>query len=167
MSVYDFTVLTSRGERKSLADYRGQVLLIVNTATKCGLAPQFKQLQQLHEKYKDQGLTVLGFPCNQFRGQEPVKDSEMQETCQINFGVTFPLLGKIDVNGENADPLYKYLKQQARGFLSSSIKWNFTKFLVDAEGRVVKRFSPATKPLKFEAQIEKLLAGAKRGTPVG
>ncbi|QHW31642.1 glutathione peroxidase [Paenibacillus rhizovicinus] len=167
MNVYDFTVLTSRGERKPLADYRGNVLLIVNTATKCGLAPQFKALQQLHERYKDQGLTVLGFPCNQFRDQEPVKDSEMQETCQINFGVTFPLLGKIDVNGPNADPLYNYLKQEASGFLSSSIKWNFTKFLVDAEGRVVKRFSPTTKPLKLEGQIQKLLAGAKKGTPVG
>ncbi|QHT59155.1 glutathione peroxidase [Paenibacillus lycopersici] len=161
MSVYDFTVLTSRGERKPLADYRGKALLIVNTATKCGLAPQFKALQQLHEQYKDQGLTVLGFPCNQFRDQEPVKDSEMQETCQINFGVTFPLLGKIDVNGPNADPLYAYLKRQAPGFLNSSIKWNFTKFLVDAEGRVVKRFSPTTKPMKLEGRIKKLLADAK------
>lgn len=167
MNAYDFKVHTSRGEEKSLADYRGQVLLIVNTATKCGLAPQFKELQQLHEKYKDQGLTVLGFPCNQFRDQEPVKDSEMQETCQINFGVTFPLLGKIDVNGPNADPLYKYLKKEASGFLSPSIKWNFTKFLVDGEGRVVKRFSPTTKPLKIEARIRKLLTDAKKGAPVG
>ncbi|MBM7569009.1 glutathione peroxidase [Paenibacillus sacheonensis] len=167
MSVYDFTVHTSRGEQKPLSDYRGKVLLIVNTATKCGLAPQFKGLEQLHQKYKDEGLAVLGFPCNQFREQEPVKDSEMQETCQINFGVTFPLLGKIDVNGPDADPLYKYLKKEASGFLSSSIKWNFTKFLVDAEGRVVKRFSPTTKPNKIEGQIRKLLEGAKTETPVG
>ncbi|WP_219835152.1 glutathione peroxidase [Paenibacillus sp. R14(2021)] len=166
MNVYDFTVKTSRGEAKSLADYRGQVLLIVNTATGCGLAPQFKELQQLSETYKDAGLTVLGFPCNQFREQEPVKDSDMQEACQINFGVTFPLLGKINVNGPDADPLYKYLKKEASGFLGSSIKWNFTKFLVNTEGHVVKRFSPATKPLKFEAYIRKLLADVKTGTPV-
>ncbi|CAE6450074.1 unnamed protein product [Rhizoctonia solani] len=167
MNVYDFTVKTSRGEAMPLADYRGRVLLIVNTATKCGLAPQFRGLEELHQKYREQGLTVLGFPCNQFREQEPVQDSEMQETCQINFGVTFPLLGKIDVNGEDADPLYRYLKQEAPGFFGSSIKWNFTKFLVDAEGRVVKRYSPATKPQKFEAHIQKLLAGVKKGTPAG
>ena len=167
MSVYDFTVQTARGERKSLADYRGQVLLIVNTATKCGLAPQFKELQQLHEKYREQGLTVLGFPCNQFMDQEPVANNEMQETCEINFGVTFPLLGKIDVNGANADPLYKYLKKEAPGFIGSGIKWNFTKFLVDANGDVAKRYSPSTKPLKFEKHIQQLLEDAKSGTPAG
>ncbi|MBP3966405.1 MULTISPECIES: glutathione peroxidase [Paenibacillus] len=166
MNVYDFKVQTVRGEEKSLSDYRGQVLLIVNTATKCGLAPQFKELQRLHETYKDAGLTVLGFPCNQFQNQEPVKNSDMEETCQINFGVTFPLLGKIDVNGPNADPLYKYLKKEASGLFGSGIKWNFTKFLVDAEGRVVKRYSPTTKPLKFEAHIKKLLEQAKSKTLV-
>lgn len=161
MNVYDFKVKTSRGEQKSLADYRGKVLLIVNTATKCGLAPQFNDLQRLYETYQNEGLAVLGFPCNQFADQEPVKDSEMTQTCQVNFGVTFPLHGKINVNGPDADPLYKYLKQEAPGFLGSRIKWNFTKFLVDTEGRVVKRFSPTTKPMKIEAQIKKLLEKAK------
>ncbi|SEO39123.1 glutathione peroxidase [Paenibacillus sp. OV219] len=161
MSVYDFQVKTSRGEQKSLADYSGKVLLIVNTATKCGLAPQFNDLQRLHETYQNEGLAVLGFPCNQFANQEPVKDNEMAQACQLGFGVTFPLLGKIDVNGQDADPLYKYLKQKAPGFLGSRIKWNFTKFLVDSEGRVVKRFAPATKPMKIEAEIKKLLEKAK------
>ncbi|RAP74539.1 glutathione peroxidase [Paenibacillus montanisoli] len=162
MNVYDFKVQTAKGELKSLADYRGQVLLIVNTATKCGLTPQFKELQRLHETYKDAGLTVLGFPCNQFH-QEPVQNSEMAQTCEINYGVTFPLLAKIDVNGPNADPLYKYLKKEASGFFGlGGIKWNFTKFLVDAEGRVVKRYSPYTKPLKFEAHIQKLLEQASQ-----
>lgn len=162
MNVYDFKVKTSRGEQKSMEDYRGKVLLIVNTATKCGLAPQFNDLQRLHETYQNEGLAVVGFPCNQFANQEPVKDNEMAQTCQINFGVTFPLLGKIDVNGPEADPLYKYLKKEAPGFLGSGrIKWNFTKFLVDAEGRVIKRFAPATKPMKIEAEIKKLLEKAK------
>ncbi|MFB7139552.1 glutathione peroxidase [Gottfriedia sp. NPDC056225] len=157
MNVYDFNVKTASGEKKSMGDFRGKVLLIVNTATKCGLAPQFNELQQLHETYQHDGLVVLGFPCNQFKNQEPVNDGDMAQTCQLNFGVTFPLLGKIDVNGMDADPLYKYLKQEAPGFLGSRIKWNFTKFLVDAKGNVVKRFSPATKPLKIEMQIKKLL----------
>ncbi|QKE73452.1 glutathione peroxidase [Arthrobacter citreus] len=157
MNVYEFNVKTASGEKKSMGDFRGKVLLIVNTATKCGLAPQFNELQQLHETYQNDGLVVLGFPCNQFKNQEPVNDGDMAQTCQLNFGVTFPLLGKIDVNGMDADPLYKYLKQEAPGFLGSRIKWNFTKFLVDAKGHVVKRFSPATKPLKIEMQIKKLL----------
>jgi glutathione peroxidase len=160
MNVFDFTVQTARGEQKPLSDYRGQVLLIVNTATKCGFAPQFDELQKLYETYKDQGFTVLGFPCNQFRDQEPVKDDDMEQACKINFGVTFPLLAKIDVNGADADPLYGHLKKEASGILGSSIKWNFTKFLVDRDGSVVKRFSPTTTPLKFEKRIQKLLEKA-------
>lgn len=160
MNVFDFTVQTNQGENKALSDYRGEVLLIVNTATKCSFATQFDELQQLYDTYKDQGFNVLGFPCNQFANQEPVKDNEMEQTCKINFGVTFPLLARIDVNGADADPLFKHLKKGASGFLGSSIKWNFTKFLIDQQGNVVKRFPPSTKPLKFESLIQKLLEKA-------
>ena len=157
VNVYDFGARTIRGEEKPLAEYRGQVLLIVNTATKCGFAQQFNGLQQLYEKYKDRGFVVLGFPCNQFRHQEPGSDAEVEQSCLLNFGVTFPLFAKIEVNGPNADPLFNYLKKRTSGLLGSSIKWNFTKFLVNAEGDVVKRFSPATAPLKFESRIVALL----------
>ncbi|UVI30798.1 glutathione peroxidase [Paenibacillus spongiae] len=157
MNVHDFSVRTIRGDELSLSDYRGQVLLIVNTATKCGFAPQFKELQQLYEKYKEQGFTVLGFPCNQFREQEPGTNSQVEQSCQLNFGVGFPLFAKIDVNGKDADPLYVYLKNEASGLLGSKIKWNFTKFLIDRSGNVVKRFSPTTRPMKFEDRIVKLL----------
>ncbi|RTE10064.1 glutathione peroxidase [Paenibacillus whitsoniae] len=158
MSVHQFKVTTIRGEEKSLADYDNQVLLIVNTATKCGFAPQFKGLQELHDGYQAQGFSVLGFPCNQFKEQEPGSDAQVEQACQLNFGVNFPLFSKIDVNGPDAHPLYKYLKQQASGLFGSGIKWNFTKFLVDGEGRVIKRFSPTTPPRKIEAHIRKLLA---------
>lgn len=157
MSVYDFEVTTIRGEKKKLSDYRGQVLVIVNTATKCGFAPQFDGLQELYEKYKDRGFAVLGFPSAQFMNQEPGDNGQVEEACKINFGVTFPLFAKIDVNGPEADPLYNYLKKEAGGLLGSAIKWNFTKFLVDRDGHVVKRIAPATAPAKFEDQIVKLL----------
>ncbi|MFD0698632.1 glutathione peroxidase [Paenibacillus sp. GCM10027628] len=157
MNVHDFSVRTIRGEEKPLSDYRGQVLLIVNTATKCGFAPQFTGLQELHDTYKDQGFTVLGFPCNQFREQEPGDDAQVEQACQINFGVNFPLFSKIDVNGPGAHPLYRHLKQHASGLFGSGIKWNFTKFLVDRQGNVIKRFSPTTAPHKIESQIRKLL----------
>ena len=157
LTVHQFSARTIRGEDKSLADYKGQVLLIVNTATKCGFAPQFKGLQELHDTYKDQGFSVLGFPCNQFKDQEPGNDAEVEQACQINFGVNFPLFSKIDVNGADTHPLYRYLKQQASGLLGASIKWNFTKFLVDQNGNVIKRFSPTTTPRKIESQIRKLL----------
>jgi len=157
MNVYDFHARTIRGEDQALSDYRGQVLLIVNTATKCGFAPQFKGLQVLHDKYKGQGFSVLGFPCNQFKEQEPGSDAQVEQACQLNFGVDFPLFAKIDVNGADTHPLYRHLKQQASGILGSSIKWNFTKFLVDQEGRVIKRFSPTTTPSKIEDYIRKLL----------
>jgi glutathione peroxidase len=157
MNIYDFSAQTIKGEQKQLADYRGQVLLIVNTATKCGFAPQFKELQQLYEKYNERGFTILGFPCNQFQNQEPGSDSEVEQACQINFGVTFPLFAKINVNGKDADPLYKHLKSRTSGLLGSSIKWNFTKFLINGEGEVVKRYSPTTSPLKIESRIQTLL----------
>lgn len=160
LTVHQFSARTIRGEDKSLADYKGQVLLIVNTATKCGFAPQFKGLQELHDTYKDQGFSVLGFPCNQFKDQEPGNDAEVEQACQINFGVNFPLFSKIDVNGADTHPLYRYLKQQASGLLGASIKWNFTKFLVDQDGNVIKRFSPTTPPRKIESQIRKLLANS-------
>ncbi|MBW7455892.1 glutathione peroxidase [Paenibacillus sepulcri] len=157
MSIYDFNVLTIHGERQPLADYRGQVLLIVNTATKCGFAPQLDELQKLYETYKDQGFTVLGFPCNQFQNQEPGSNNEVEEACRINFGVTFPLFAKILVNGPDADPLFVYLKKATGGLMGSAIKWNFTKFLVNREGKPVKRFAPMTAPLKFEDRIVQLL----------
>ncbi len=143
MSIYDIEVKTIRGESGTLEPYKGQVLLIVNTATKCGFAAQFKGLQLLHDKYKDQGFAVLGFPSSQFANQEPGTNEEVAQACEINFGVQFPLHAKIDVNGKNAHPLFKLLTNEARGmFGSKAIKWNFTKFLIDREGRVLKRFSP-------------------------
>ncbi|CAH1218059.1 Glutathione peroxidase BsaA [Paenibacillus plantiphilus] len=162
MSVYDFSVQTIRGEQKPLADYKGQVLLIVNTASKCGFAPQFDELQELYERYKDRGFTVLAFPSNQFREQEPGSNDEVEQVCKLNFGVSFPLFAKIDVNGAGAEPLYTYLKKERGGMFGSSIKWNFTKFLIDSEGRVVKRYSPTTKPTKFERRIVELLDEANR-----
>ena len=158
MSLYDIEVQTIRGEPKPMADYRGQVLLIVNTASKCGFAPQFKELQRLHEAYGPKGLQVLGFPSNQFAHQEPGDNATVEQVCQLNHGVTFPLHAKIDVNGPNAHPLYRYLTREARGFLGTkSIKWNFTKFLVDRNGRVVKRFAPTVTPDKIEPLIHKYL----------
>ncbi|MBP1991005.1 glutathione peroxidase [Paenibacillus eucommiae] len=158
MSIYDFEVTGIRGEKQTLEPYRGQVLLIVNTATKCGLAPQFAGLQSLHEKYHDRGLAVLGFPSGQFRDQELGQNEEIAQDCELNHGVTFPLFSKIDVNGANAHPLFKYLCEEARGFLGSKrIKWNFTKFVVDRQGRVCKRFSPTDKPEQMESFIVKQL----------
>ncbi|RNA66681.1 glutathione peroxidase [Alteribacter keqinensis] len=156
-TVHDFSVKKPNGEEVSLHEYKGQPMVIVNTATKCGLSGQFKELERLYQSYKDDGLAVLGFPCNQFMNQEPVKDENMTETCEINFGVTFPLFSKIKVNGDGAHPLYKHLKASQQGLLSSEIKWNFTKFLVDGNGEVVKRYSPQTSPKKMEDDVRKLL----------
>lgn len=157
-SVYDFSAKTITGQDKPIADYKGQVLLVVNTASKCGFTPQFKGLEALYEKYKDRGLMVLGFPCNQFLNQDPGTDSEISEFCELNYGVTFPMFAKIDVNGPNAHPLFKHLTSAAPGLLgSTAVKWNFTKFLVDRNGRVVSRYAPATKPEDIAADIEKLL----------
>ncbi|RAV11920.1 glutathione peroxidase [Paenibacillus contaminans] len=157
MSVYGYSVKTIKGEEQSLSAYENKVLLIVNTATKCGFAPQFTGLQKLHDAYKDKGFSVLGFPCNQFRDQEPGSNEDIQSACSLNFGVNFPLFAKIDVNGPNAHPLYDYLKRQKGGVLFSGIKWNFTKFLVDRSGNVVKRYSPTTSPDKIEADVRRLL----------
>lgn len=157
MSVYEYTAVTNQGKEQSLGEYEGNVLLIVNTASRCGFAPQFKELQELYEKYHSRGFYVLGFPCNQFGNQEPGTDEEIRNYCEINYRVTFPLFQKVDVKGENQHPLFKYLTQSAQGLLNKEIKWNFTKFLVDRQGNVVKRFAPTTSPKKIAPRIEALL----------
>lgn len=158
MDVYEFSVETIQGEIKSLADYSGKVLLIVNTASQCGFTPQYQGLQQLYEKYHDMGLEVLGFPCNQFGGQEPGTNQEIQQFCQINYQVTFPMFAKIEVNGSAAHPLYQYLKSGKTGILGSEcIKWNFTKFLVNRQGEVVQRYAPNVTPSDLAKNIEEEL----------
>lgn len=157
MTVHEFVVKETTGKETSLSLYQGDVLLIVNTATKCGFSPQFRGLERLYQTYKDQHFVVLGFPCNQFMNQEPVSNEEMTNVCERNFGVTFPLFAKIDVNGEKTEPLYAYLKKEQKGVLSSAIKWNFTKFLVDQNGQVVKRYGPNVAPENIEKDIKRLL----------
>lgn len=158
-SVHQFEMRTIAGKPSKLKSYKGKVLLIVNTASKCGLTPQFEGLEKLYTKYKAKGLEILGFPCNQFAQQDPGENDEIQEFCQVNYGVTFPMHAKIDVNGDMADPLFQHLKSEAPGVLGSQkIKWNFTKFLVGKNGEVLERFAPATKPEKLEKAIEKALA---------
>ena len=156
-NIYDFNYETPNGKNHSFEELKGKVVVIVNTATKCGLTPQFAELQELHEKYKDQGLVVLGFPCNQFMGQEPLQDKDMEQTCEINHGVTFQLTKKVAVNGKNAAPVYKYLKKKKGGFFFSRIKWNFEKFIIDRNGNPVERFAPTVKPLEMEKDIVELL----------
>lgn len=157
MSIYDFKATTIQGEEKSLADYKGKPVLIVNTASKCGFTPQFEGLQKLYEEYKDSGFEILGFPCNQFGNQDPGENEEIEGFCQINYGVTFQMFSKVNVKGDNAHPLFVYLTNEAKGMLTKQIKWNFTKFLVDKEGHVVKRFAPQTKPVEIKGDIEKIL----------
>jgi len=158
-SVHDFSCATTGGKKKSLSDYKGKVLLVVNTASKCGFTPQFKGLEEMYEAHKDEGFEILGFPCNQFGKQDPGSNGEIMEFCQLNYGVSFPMFGKIDVNGGGADPLFKHLKKEAPGALGTeAIKWNFTKFLVDTEGNVVKRYAPKDKPKAIEKDVTKLLA---------
>lgn len=159
--INDFSVpALGKGEIR-LADHSGKVLLLVNTASHCGFTPQFEGLEELHRRYAEKGLSVIGFPCNQFGNQEPGNSEEIGAFCKKNYGVSFPLSDKIDVNGEGAHPLWKYLKAAKRGFFGSpGIKWNFTKFLVDRRGKVVRRFSPTTKPQAIAAAIEKLLSAA-------
>jgi len=158
MSIYDYQVNTIRGEQVSLSNYQGKVLLIVNTASKCGFTPQYTGLQELYEKFKDHNFEILGFPSNQFKEQEPGSNDDIEQFCQLNHGVTFPLFEKIDVKGNTAHPLFQYLSKQAPGVLgSTAVKWNFTKFLVDSDGKVIKRFAPATTPDKIEHIIEDLL----------
>jgi glutathione peroxidase len=137
--------------------YKGKTVLVVNTASKCGFTPQFEGLEKLYKKYKDKDLVILGFPCNQFANQEPGDEKSIAQGCVLNYGVTFPMFSKIDVKGDNAHPIYKYLKNELRGFLGSEIKWNFTKFLIDKNGKPIKRFSPSTKPEKIDKYLEKLL----------
>lgn len=157
MSIYEIPVVKMSGQEITLNEYAGQVIVIVNTASKCGLTPQFKELETLYEQYKEQGLVILGFPCDQFMHQEFDDNEEIHSFCQLNYGVTFPMFQKIKVNGKDAHPLYQYLKSVQKGIFSSEIKWNFTKFLVDREGNVVKRYSPETNPLEMVADIESLL----------
>ncbi len=157
-SIYDFKVKTLSNEELDLATLKGKVILIVNTASRCGFTPQYAELEKLYKRYKDQGFVVLGFPCNQFGNQEPGDASQIQEFCSLRYDVSFPMMAKIQVNGQDADPLYKYLKQRAKGiFGSTSIKWNFTKFIINRNGSVVVRYSPLTKPLRFEIGIQSLL----------
>jgi glutathione peroxidase len=155
---YELSMNTPQGQPVSMSGYEGKVILVVNTATQCGLTPQFEGLEYLYQQYKDKGLVILGFPCNQFGGQEPVSNENMQQTCRLNHGVTFPLFEKIDVNGPNTHPVFKLLRRSLGGLFGSRIKWNFTKFLIDAEGRPIKRFSPVTKPAAIEPYIRKLLS---------
>lgn len=157
MNFYDFSAKKMNGQELKMEEYKGKAVLIVNTASKCGLTPQFDELEELYKKYKDQGLEILGFPCNQFAKQDPSSNDEIHSFCKLNYGVTFTMFEKVDVNGENAHSLYKYLKSEAKGLLSKEIKWNFTKFLINTEGEVVRRYSPTTKPLKIEDDILKVL----------
>lgn len=157
MNVYDFTVKDSKGKEVSLEEYRGKVLLIVNTATGCGFTPQYKGLEELYRKYRTEGFEVLDFPCNQFGHQAPGSDAEINEFCTLKYDTTFPRFKKIDVNGANEAPLYKWLKSQTGGFFGSRIKWNFTKFLINRDGKVVGRYAPTTPPAKIESEIRKFL----------
>ena len=179
-TIYDFKAMTSNGKELDFAQFEGKVLLIVNTASKCGLTPQFKGLEELNQKYKDQGLVIVGFPCNQFKEQDPGSDSQIVEFCQLNYGVTFQIMHKIDVNGENAEPIFVYLKEQApteeyKGTKAeemqalfkkisdtakseSDIQWNFTKFLISKDGKTIQRFAPTTEPKDLEKDVEAFLA---------
>ncbi|MGQ0463684.1 MAG: glutathione peroxidase [Sporichthyaceae bacterium] len=153
----DFTARTLDGQEKALADYKGQVVLVVNTASKCGFTPQYEGLQKLHQSYADQGLAVLGFPCNQFGSQEPGDSEQIGSFCQKNYGVTFQMMEKVEVNGDAAHPVYQWLRSQKGGLIGSKIKWNFTKFLVGKDGQVIERYAPTTKPEKIAEDIEKAL----------
>ena len=158
-SVYEFFVKGADGKQLALESYQGKVTLIVNVASKCGFTPQYDGLETVYKKYKDKGLVILGFPCNQFGAQEPGSNEEIQSFCQMNYGVSFPVMSKVEVNGDQADPLYQHLKAQAPGILGiEAIKWNFTKFLVGKDGKVIARYAPQTKPEEIATDIEKALA---------
>lgn len=156
-TIYQFSAKSLNGKDVCLDTYKGKTVLIVNTASKCGLTPQYEGLEKLYQKYKDKNFVILGFPCNQFGNQEPGDDKQISEGCIINYGVSFPMFSKIEVNGSNAHPLYTFLKKNLSGFLGSRIKWNFTKFLVDSDGNPVKRFSPMSKPQDIDKYLEKFL----------
>jgi glutathione peroxidase len=159
MSIYHYKVKYRTGKGINMVAFKGRVMLIVNTASKCGFTPQFEGLEQLNKDYKSKGLQVMGFPCNQFANQDPADDDTIKHFCQTNYGVTFPVFARVTVNGKGAHPLFEYLKTSVRGiFWSKHIKWNFTKFLVDHEGNVVRRYAPTTKPEKLRSDIEELLA---------
>ncbi|MGD9698285.1 MULTISPECIES: glutathione peroxidase [unclassified Acinetobacter] len=157
-NIYQFEAELLDGKNKSFADYQGKVLLIVNTASKCGFTPQFAGLEKLYAKYKDQGFEVLGFPCNQFGGQDPGSNEQIGAFCQKNYGVSFPMFAKVDVKGPEAHILFRYLTNNSKGILGNGIKWNFTKFLIGKDGKVLNRFAPTTKPEELESEIEAALA---------
>jgi len=157
MGFYDYSAVKMSGQEVSMSEYKGKVVLVVNTASKCGLTPQLKGLEELYKEYKDKGFIILGFPCNQFANQDPGDNKEISEFCLLNYGVTFDMFQKIDVNGENAHPLYKFLKKEQHGIMGNEIKWNFAKFLVDRDGNVVKRYAPTTEPQKLKNDIEAYL----------
>ena len=157
-SLFDLTFTTNKGEEVALSDFAGRPVLIVNTASKCGFTPQYQGLQELHEQLKDEGLVVLGFPCDQFAHQEPGDDAQIEEFCQVNYGVTFPLSTKVDVNGKDTHPVFQFVKERSKGMLGSAVKWNFTKFLVSPDGQTVTRYAPTTEPADLRPDIEALLA---------
>lgn len=157
-TIFDFKALTSKNKELDFSEYKGKTLLIVNTASKCGFTPQFEGLENLNQKYKDRGLVVIGFPSGDFANQELADGSKAEDFCQLNYGVTFQIMKKVHVNGDDADPIFKYLKSKTRGFFGSRIKWNFTKFLISPDGSTIKRYAPITKPEKMEKDIEKMLA---------
>ncbi|MDI9215518.1 glutathione peroxidase [Clostridium tertium] len=157
MSFYDYSAKNIDGKEINMSDYKGKIVLVVNTASKCGFTPQLKDLEEIYKDYKGLGVEILGFPCNQFLNQEPGDNEEVKNFCQLNYGVTFNMFEKVDVNGSDTHPIYKYLKEQEKGLLTKDIKWNFTKFLIDKEGNVIKRYSPTTSPLKIKNDIEKIL----------
>ena len=155
--IYDFKAQTSKGKELDFSQFEGKVLLIVNTASKCGFTPQFAGLEALHKKYQDQGLVVIGFPSGDFANQELADGSKAEEFCQLNYGVSFQIMKKVHVNGDEADPIFKYLKSQTKGFITSAIKWNFTKFLISRDGKTIKRYAPTTAPAKLAKDIEAML----------
>lgn len=156
-AIYDLEFTNNRGENVSLADYAGKPILIVNTASKCGFTPQYEGLQKLNEEFREQGLIVLGFPCDQFAHQEPGNDQEINEFCKVNFGVDFPLSEKVNVNGKNAHPIFKFLKSNSKGLLGGAVKWNFTKFLISPDGQSIKRYSPNTTPESIRTDVLEIL----------
>lgn len=154
---YDFSANNLQGKEVAMSEFKGKTVLVVNTASQCGLTPQYEGLEKLNQKYKDKGLVILGFPCNQFGNQEPGDSKDIAEGCLLNYGVSFPMFSKINVNGKNAHPVFKYLKAELGGIFGSRIKWNFTKFLLDANGKPIKRFSPITKPEEIDKYLTKIL----------
>lgn len=157
MDFYNFEAEQLNGTKVKMDQYKGKAIVVVNTASKCGLTPQYEGLEKLYQKYREEGLVVLGFPCNQFANQEPGNAEDIQEFCEVNYGVSFPMFAKVEVNGEGTHPIFKYLKNELSGLFGKKIKWNFTKFVLDKTGKPVKRFAPVTKPEKMESTIKKLL----------